>query len=63
MVTFNGFQSLNIITKHSILGVAAVLDSPLIYTLIIYLIIHVFLWLLSPNDFVETKIIMEKDQK
>ena len=63
MVTFNGFQSLNIITKHSILGVAAVLDSPLIYTLIKYLIIHVFLWLLSPNDFVETKVIMEKDQK
>ena len=43
VVIVNGFQRLNIITKHSILDVAAVLDPPLIHILIIYLIVHVFL--------------------
>ena len=42
-VIVNGFQLLITITKHSILDVAADLDPPLIYTLIMYLIIHVFL--------------------
>ena len=33
VIIVNGFQLLNIITKHSILDVAAVLDSPLLYIL------------------------------
>ena len=60
VVIVNDFQPLTIITKRSNLAVAGVLDPPLIYPDYIPYNPCISL-VMSPNDFVETKAIIEKD--